>query len=330
MFLRKFILIVLFMGLMYYGGAGTQSDSMSLQGLGFTGVILAFVVLYLLFRIMWTAVSFIMGLAIVGCIIAFIMYCLGMFGENSSISNFMNMKLGSAQPRIEYAEVANTQPLTSEVQNAVEGENSTEALDMDNMVAEEKEDYADKQGFFGRIVAKFDKGTKQQKVGGLNLADYPITSGRASVVTGSVLLINGIYVKLLGVDAPNIEQTCSNSRGQAYRCGKNAVTWLQDWLGGQTVDCYILGNIVRHRATGICFLGEHDIGAAVVGAGWAVAYTKNTDVYLPYEQQARAELKGLWNGRFYRPSDWRKLQTRRAKVEFNNSSSDWFNFDGWF
>ena len=104
---------------------------------------------------------------------------------------------------------------------------------------------------------------------------------------------------------------------------------MQNWINGQEVKCHILGNVIKHRATGVCFLGEYDVAAAIVEAGWAVAYAKNTDVYVPYEKHARKELKGLWNGRFYRPSDWRKMQVQRAKIS-NEQKSDWFNFDGWF
>ena len=57
-FLKKVFLWGLFAALMYFGGAGTQSDSTSLQGMGFMGVIIAFVILYILFKVMWSTVSF--------------------------------------------------------------------------------------------------------------------------------------------------------------------------------------------------------------------------------------------------------------------------------
>ena len=145
-----------------------------------------------------------------------------------------------------------------------------------------------------------------------------------------MLRLKGTDIKLLGIDAPSPDQTCSNARGQAYSCGQKSINWLQDWLNGQKVVCHIVGNVIKHRATGVCFLGQNDVAAAIVNAGWAVAYTKNTDIYVPYEKQARENLHGMWNGRFYRPSDWRKLQARQAAAIAQSKKSDWLNFDGWF
>ena len=89
-FLKKVILCILFVILMYYGGAGTQSDSTSLQGMGFVGVVLGFIVLYILFKIMWTAMSFLMAFSIIGGVVLFILYCLGMIGTNSGLGGSLN------------------------------------------------------------------------------------------------------------------------------------------------------------------------------------------------------------------------------------------------
>ena len=72
-FLKKVILCILFVILMYSGGAGTQSDSTSLQGMGFVSVVLGFIVLYILFKIMWTAMSFLMAFSIIGGVVLFIL-----------------------------------------------------------------------------------------------------------------------------------------------------------------------------------------------------------------------------------------------------------------
>ena len=80
------------------------------------------------------------------------------------------------------------------------------------------------------------------------------------------------------------------------------------------------------------------VQAVVVNAGWAVAYTNTTDIYLPYERQAEAARRGLWCGTFYRPWDWRTLRNRRFKVKINHpkptitdsDSGGGFNFWGLF
>jgi endonuclease YncB( thermonuclease family) len=66
---------------------------------------------------------------------------------------------------------------------------------------------------------------------------------------------------------------------------------------------------------GVCSLGHYDIGAAIVNAGWAVAHVKYTHIYVPYENQARQNNRGLWQGQFYMPWDWRAMQAQRPKIK---------------
>ncbi len=310
-FLKKVFLWGLFAVLMYFGGAGTQSDSTSLQGMGFMGVVIAFVILYILFKLMWSTVSFLFTFFVIGAVVVFILYCLGIVGGAGSSQSVGKQLLSEGETSAGYAQNSS-------------GSGGLEAVYTGNEQKNEEEG-----NFFDKLSEVFGKETEPAQISGFNPLDYPEIHGVPKVVTGSILRLNGLNIKLLGADAPNLEQNCSNSRGQAYDCGHKSASWLQNWINGQEVKCHILGNVIKHRATGVCFLGEYDVAAAVVEAGWAVAYTKNTDVYVPYEKQARKELKGLWSGRFYRPSDWRKMQAQRAKIS-NEKKSDWFNFDGWF
>lgn len=306
---------------MYFGGAGTQSDSTSLQGMGFVGVVLGFIVLYILFKVMWTAMSFLLTFSIIGGVVLFILYCLGIIGSNNSLDKTLN----SASSLFDSAQESTVSETQKQVAEA------PAELDSINPSADEKaERVTNAGGILSKLSRLFEGNSSSKQIKNFDPLDYPVLRGKAQVVTGSVLKIKGIYVQLLGIDAPNPEQTCSNIRGISYSCGKKSITWLQDWLQGQSVKCNVIGDIVQHRATGVCFLGQYDIAAAIVSAGWAVAYNKNTNVYEPYEQQARENLKGMWNGRFYRPSDWRELKKRKADVKFESKDSDWFNFDGWF
>lgn len=66
---------------------------------------------------------------------------------------------------------------------------------------------------------------------------------------------------------------------------------------------------------GTCSLGQYDIGAALVNAGWAVAYTKYTDIYVPYQQEAMKRRDGLWQGKFYMPADWRAIKAKKPKIK---------------
>lgn len=324
-FLKKVILSALFCVLMYYGGAGTQSDSTSLQGMGFVGVILAFVILYILFKVMWTAMSFVMAFAIIGGVVLFILYCLGLIGAGGGAADKIAQQVFSENDTaVEYT--PGEQPQEQNVAGLEAIDSHEDSNQINNSTPQENES----GGFFSKLTELFDKKEEAAQISNFNPLDYPKVSGKPHVITGSVLRLKGTDIKLLGIDAPSPDQTCSNARGQAYSCGQKSINWLQDWLNGQKVVCHIVGNVIKHRATGVCFLGQNDVAAAVVNAGWAVAYTKNTDIYVPYEKQARENLHGMWNGRFYRPSDWRKLQARQAAAIAQSKKSDWLNFDGWF
>ena len=48
-------------------------------------------------------------------------------------------------------------------------------------------------------------------------------------------------------------------------------------------------------------LGKHDLGAVMVGSGWALAYRKESDQCAEAEERAKQEKLGLWRGEFVRP-----------------------------
>ena len=97
-----------------------------------------------------------------------------------------------------------------------------------------------------------------------------------------MLKINGLHVKLLGLEAPYMQQTCADKFGQGYRCGQKSRDWLQNWLQGKMIKCHIISPENNGRATGVCFSQGYDVGAVIVNAGWAVAYTKNTAMTLSH------------------------------------------------
>lgn len=52
----------------------------------------------------------------------------------------------------------------------------------------------------------------------------------AAVVDGDTLVLDGLRVRLWGIDAPERNQTCRRD-GQAYRCGEAATQALREWIG---------------------------------------------------------------------------------------------------
>jgi endonuclease YncB( thermonuclease family) len=68
------------------------------------------------------------------------------------------------------------------------------------------------------------------------------------------------------------------------------------------VDCARQGRDVYGRTLATCSVGGADIGAAIVGAGWAI----DDGGYASAATAARAQNLGIWSSSFDRPSAWRR------------------------
>lgn len=175
---------------------------------------------------------------------------------------------------------------------------------------------------------------REKKPTGFNLAAYPKISGSAQVIHAHIFYIGGRYIRLYGVDAPDTDQICSSSTGSAYNCGEEAASWVRGWIDQNSIDCYILKVEPNGQDLATCVWGEYDIGAALVGAGWGLANTHETNIYQPYEVKAQSESSGLWQGSFYTPEDWRDIKRRRndftIKKKVQPKSDGFFSFGSIF
>lgn len=138
------------------------------------------------------------------------------------------------------------------------------------------------------------------------LLETPDTTSRlVRVIDGDTLEMAGRRVRLRGVDAPEIAQTCFKS-GAVVRCGEEARDALSALVRDREVACRASGLDRYGRELAVCRAGGIDIGGALVRRGLAVAYGG----YEAEERAARAERVGLWAGSFERPADYRKLHPR--------------------
>jgi endonuclease YncB( thermonuclease family) len=130
-------------------------------------------------------------------------------------------------------------------------------------------------------------------------------AGRASVIDGDSLRIDGAPIRLLGLDAPELHQICT-IHDRPYSCGEEARRELARLVGAGPLACEVRGHDRYGRRLARCTIGGRDLGAALVAAGLAVSYGG----YAAEEAQARRNRAGLWAGRFQRPSEWRKEHPR--------------------
>ncbi len=135
-------------------------------------------------------------------------------------------------------------------------------------------------------------------------------SGKARVVDGDTLAIAGERVRLRGIDAPETRQTCSRD-GRRWTCGKAATKAMRRLVGRDPVRCEVRDRDRYGRAVATCYAGGQDLQRELVRQGLALAYRRHSTRYVPDENAARAEGRGLWSGGFVEPWRWRRQQRRR-------------------
>jgi len=137
--------------------------------------------------------------------------------------------------------------------------------------------------------------------------------GRAAVVDGDTLEVQGTRIRLFGIDAPESAQTCLEQSGKTYRCGQRAAFALADKVGARVVSCQPTGKDRYDRVVARCSVAGEDLQAWMVRNGHALAFRRYSKAYRPYEAEAKAAKAGMWNGSFEAPWDWRRDRPRQKK-----------------
>jgi endonuclease YncB( thermonuclease family) len=143
--------------------------------------------------------------------------------------------------------------------------------------------------------------------------DTPIV-GLAQISDGDTIRIEGQHIRLLDIDAPELDQTCEDANRKEWLCGASASNELRKYLRGRTINCQPRGFDKYHRVLATCTLSNgSDINAWLVQQGWAVTsgYAK---VYETQESEARLAKRGIWQGSFMEPRQWRDLYPREQQV----------------
>jgi endonuclease YncB( thermonuclease family) len=129
-------------------------------------------------------------------------------------------------------------------------------------------------------------------------------SGGYEVIDGDSLRRGAIEIRLAGIDAPEYRQSCSDTDGRDYACGKEAAAALRSLVDAKSVTCSSLETDRYGRSVARCNSGELIINGEMVRLGWAIAYRGIE--YRNEERDARAAGRGLWQGQFETPQAWRE------------------------
>mmetsp|Transcript_4760 Transcript_4760/g.14345 ORF Transcript_4760/g.14345 Transcript_4760/m.14345 type:complete len:195 (+) Transcript_4760:3513-4097(+) len=138
-------------------------------------------------------------------------------------------------------------------------------------------------------------------------ANVEIFQGEPRVVDGDTVVIDKARIRLLGIDAPEMKQVCSNTFGVRYACGVKSKKYLEFLIGGEPLRCESHSKDRYGREVAVCStLFNVDVNSEMVKQGWAVAYPQYSKKYVPDEEVAKLERKGIWSGSFDRPSEYRE------------------------
>lgn len=155
-----------------------------------------------------------------------------------------------------------------------------------------------------------------------------VVSGLGRAKDGDSLTVNEKEIRLFGIDAPEFNQTCQRD-GLSWACGVKAAQQLSALVSGKTVRCEQVGTDQYGRMLARCRAGAVDVNRTMVGLGFAMAYRRYSSDYVPDEERAKANRRGLWSGEFDNPSSYRRLAepsaprkpaARRADRSFSSGS----------
>ncbi len=121
-----------------------------------------------------------------------------------------------------------------------------------------------------------------------------------------------LTIRLTGIDAVEYRQSCTRA-GSQWPCGREARQALERLVGRGSLHCALSAKDRYGRTLAACRTAVSpdgiDLGAEMVRLGWAVA--NDTD-YLAEEAGAETAQRGIWQGDFTAPADWRAAHDRPA------------------
>ena len=139
-----------------------------------------------------------------------------------------------------------------------------------------------------------------------------IIDGKAIVVDGDTLKINGKKIRFGGIDAPESyyrgkKQTCIEDNEKVF-CGKISKEKLTEKIGNNSINCKIEKNKDKYkRLVGECFLKDESLSIFMVRNGYAFDwpyYSKGK--FANDEEYAKMNKLGIWNMKFEYPWIWKK------------------------
>ena len=131
--------------------------------------------------------------------------------------------------------------------------------------------------------------------------------GKAKIIDGDTIHIGKNKIRLYGIDAPEINQTCTIEK-IIWECGVDSSQALDSIISENEVQCEIMDIDRYRRFIAICFVKNINLSQYMVQNGWAIAYRYYSDDFINDEKIAINKKIGIWQGKFQEPYLFRKQE----------------------
>lgn len=125
-------------------------------------------------------------------------------------------------------------------------------------------------------------------------------------IDGDTLEIEGERIRLRGIDAFELGQTCLGADGTPWRCGVAAKAAIAGQIDGAPVSCTVLDQDAQGHYLARCTTRDGtDLGAFLVASGLALPHGRYAQDYRDERRAAERRNEGAWGGIFMPPWRWR-------------------------
>ena len=130
-------------------------------------------------------------------------------------------------------------------------------------------------------------------------------SGIVTVIDADTWDVGEERVRLFGIDAPELDQTCTDNRQVGWDCGVWATDQTRTRFDGHIVICERLETDRYGRTVARCFDKGSDVARDMVNEGLALAYRRYSFDYVHDENAAALGARGLHVGKVQPPAEFR-------------------------
>lgn len=142
-----------------------------------------------------------------------------------------------------------------------------------------------------------------------------VVEGKATVLSGEMIRLQGRLLHLSGIEAPDPQQTCTRQSKQSWRCGEIAFAALERLARAKPFKCTMQGGPdALGRTEANCTVEGRDVAGALVKDGHVFSTASYFGGYASLEASARKAGQGVWSGEADRPADFRAKAWAAAKA----------------